>query len=80
MNKGKTQKTTEESIKRLSQMGQVIFTAWCHHEQTAALLLKFRLGHVLQYTSFFLNFSALHLITLTQLKRGRRNLQFNILS
>lgn len=59
-------------------MRQVVFTAWCHHEQTAALFLKFGLGHVLQCNYFFLNFSALHLITLTQLKRGRRNLQFNI--
>ena len=32
----------------------------CHNEQTAVLLLKFGLGHVLQYTPFILNFSALH--------------------
>lgn len=51
-------------------MRQVVFTAWCRHEQTAASLLKFGLGHVLQCNSFFLNFRALHLITLTQFKRG----------
>ena len=34
--------------------------ALCHNEQTAALLLNFGLGHVLQYTPFILHFSALH--------------------
>ena len=34
--------------------------ALCHNEQTAALLLNFGFGHVLQYTPFILNFSALH--------------------
>ena len=34
--------------------------ALCHNEQTAALLLNFGLGHVLQYTPVILNFSALH--------------------
>ena len=32
----------------------------CHNEQTAVLLLYFGFGHVLQYTPFILNFSALH--------------------
>ena len=31
-----------------------------HNEQTAALLLNFGFGHVLQYTPFNLHFSALH--------------------
>ena len=34
--------------------------ALCHNEQTAALLLNFGFGHVLQYTPFILHFSALH--------------------
>ena len=34
--------------------------ALCHNEQTAALLLNFGLGHVLQCTPVILNFSALH--------------------
>ena len=34
--------------------------ALCHNEQTAALLLNFGFGHVLQYTPYILNFSALH--------------------
>ena len=34
--------------------------ALCHNEQTAALLLNFGYGHVLQYTPFILHFSALH--------------------
>ena len=34
--------------------------ALCHNEQTATLLLNFGFGHVLQYTPFILNFSALH--------------------
>ena len=32
----------------------------CHNEQTAALLLNFGFGHVLQYTPFILHFSTLH--------------------
>ena len=32
----------------------------CHNVQTATLLINFGFGHVLQYTPFILNFSALH--------------------
>ena len=34
--------------------------ALCHNEQTATLLFNFGFGHVLQYTPFILNLSALH--------------------
>ena len=32
----------------------------CHNVQTATLLINFGFGHVLPYTPFILNFSALH--------------------
>ena len=44
--------------------------ALCHNAQTAMLLIYFGFGHVLQFTPFTLNFSALHFMHSYPAKQG----------
>ena len=51
--------------------------ALCHNEQTAGLFLNFGFGHVLQYTPFILNFSALRFTHSYTTQEGVPKLHFD---